>query len=113
MRKSAVNSSRAGPEPGTAPGAAAPGAAPAPAAPFGSAWAQQNAAVLDNASAKRGLKLFWFSTGVDDGLMATTKSTVELFSKHGFSPVFKESPGGHTWLNWRNYLAEFTPQLFQ
>jgi enterochelin esterase family protein len=45
--------------------------------------------------------------------MPTTKSTVDLFSNHGFTPVFKESPGGHTWLNWRNYLVEFTPQLFQ
>jgi enterochelin esterase family protein len=100
---------------GPRPAPAAPGAAPAaaPAAPFGSAWAQQNAAVLDNAAAKKGLKLFWFSTGADDGLMPATKSTVELFSKHGFTPVFKESPGGHTWLNWRNYLVEFTPQLFQ
>ena len=27
--------------------------------------------------------------------------------------MFKESPGGHTWLNWRDYLIEFTPLLFQ
>ena len=55
-----------------------------------------------------------FARGLaEDGLMPTTKSTVDLFSKHGFTPVFKESPGGHTWLNWRNYLVEFTPQLFQ
>ena len=33
--------------------------------------------------------------------------------KHGFAPVYKESPGGHTWINWRNYLNEFAPQLFQ
>ena len=98
---------------GSRPAPAAPGAAPAPAAPFGSAWEQQNVAMLDNAAMRKGLKLFWFSTGAEDGLMPTTKSTVELFSKHGFAPVFKESPGGHTWLNWRNYLAEFTPQLFQ
>jgi enterochelin esterase family protein len=32
--------------------------------------------------------------------------------KHGFTPVFKESDGGHTWINWRDYLAEFAPQLF-
>ena len=44
--------------------------------------------------------------------MPTTKSTVELLKKHGFAPVLKESPGGHTWLNWRSYLIEFAPQLF-
>jgi len=98
---------------GSRPAPTAPGAAAAPAAPFGSAWVEQNTAALDNAPLKKGLRLFWFSTGAEDGLMPTTKSTVDLFSKHGFAPVFKESPGGHTWLNWRNYLVEFTPQLFQ
>ena len=32
--------------------------------------------------------------------------------KHGFAPILKETPGGHTWLNWRSYLIEFAPQLF-
>ena len=45
--------------------------------------------------------------------MPNTRSTVEMLKKHGFAPVFKESPGGHTWINWRNYLAEFAPLLFQ
>ena len=57
--------------------------------------------------------MFWFSTGKDDGLMTTTRSTVDLLKKHGFSPVFLESEGAHTWLNWRDYLTEFAPQLFQ
>ena len=92
---------------------AAAGAAPATAAPpFGATFEQQHQAVLDNAALKKGLKVFWFATGVDDGLMPTTKSTVELFKKHGFTPSLKESAGGHTWLNWRDYLVEFAPQLF-
>jgi enterochelin esterase family protein len=90
--------------------AAATNGTPAP--PFGAAWEQQNQSSLDNGANKKGLKVLWFSTGVEDGLMPTTKNTVELLKKHGFSPVMKESPGGHTWLNWRNYLIEFTPQLF-
>jgi len=81
--------------------------------PFGAAWEKQHAATLDTASLKRGLKLVWFSTGVNDGLMATTRQTVALFEKHGFTVQFLESPGGHTWLNWRNYLAQFAPQLFR
>ena len=91
------------------------GAAPAPGATapaFGAAWEQQNLTALDNASAKRGLKLLWFATGVEDSLIPTTRSTVDLLKKHGFAPVLKESPGGHTWLNWRAYLIEFAPQLF-
>ena len=62
---------------------------------------------------RRGWKLFWFSTGKDDFLLTTTKATVELFQKHGYQPVFQESAGAHTWTNWREYLNEFAPQLFQ
>jgi enterochelin esterase-like enzyme len=45
--------------------------------------------------------------------MSNTRSTVDLLKKHGFSVVFKESEGAHTWINWRDYLIEFAPQLFQ
>ena len=79
----------------------------------GPSWEQEHLSALDNASLKKGLRLLWFSTGKDDFLIATTRATVALFEKHGFTPVFKESAGGHTWMNWRNYLNEFAPQLFQ
>jgi enterochelin esterase family protein len=79
----------------------------------GGTWETQHAKMLDDADLKKGLKLVWFSTGVDDGLMPNTKSTVDLLKKHGFNPVFKESALGHVWLNWRDYLVEFAPQLFQ
>jgi enterochelin esterase-like enzyme len=75
-------------------------------------WEKNHAADLDNAALKKGLKALWFSTGADDSLITNSKSTVELLNKHGFSASFKESPGAHTWLNWRNYLDEFAPQLF-
>lgn len=45
--------------------------------------------------------------------VANTRLTVDPLKKHGFAPVFKETPGGHTWPNWRSYLTEFVPQLFQ
>src|SRR6185503_17824555 len=95
---------------GAAPAANTP-AQPEP--PFGEAWEKQNLAALDNASARKGLRVLWFSTGKEDGLIGTTRNTVELLKKHGFNPVFVESEGGHTWLNWRDYLTQFAPQLFQ
>jgi enterochelin esterase-like enzyme len=98
--------------PPTAPAAPAAAAAPVP-PPNSDEWEKTNAAMLDNAALKKGLKLFWFSTGKDDFLVATTNSTVDLFKKHGFNVVYKESTGGHTWINWRDYLNEFVPQLFQ
>lgn len=76
------------------------------------AWEEQNKANLDNAALKKDLKLFWFSTGKDDGLITTSKATVELLKKHGFNATFEESPGAHTWINWRNYLDEFACKLF-
>ena len=69
--------------------------------------------VLDDAKLKKGLKLFWFGTGRDDFLFATSRATVEMLRKHGFDVVFKETEGAHSWINWRNYLIEFAPQLFQ
>jgi enterochelin esterase-like enzyme len=76
-------------------------------------WEKQHLAALDNPSLKKDLGLLWFATGSDDFLIETTKASVEMLKKHGFSPVFKESSGGHTWINWRNYLNEFAPQLFR
>ena len=76
-------------------------------------WEQQHLSILDNQDLKKGLKLLWFATGSEDFLIQTTRSTVEMLKKHGFAPVYKETGGGHTWANWRDYLNEFAPQLFQ
>jgi enterochelin esterase-like enzyme len=76
-------------------------------------WEQQHSADLDRAPGKKDWKLFWFSTGKDDFLLKTTNATVELFQRHGYHPVFQQSTGGHTWINWREYLNRFAPQLFQ
>jgi enterochelin esterase family protein len=88
-----------------------PAAAAAPTAP--AVWEQQHLAELDNAAWKKGLKLVWFSTGRDDSLIATSRATVDMLNKHGFNASFRDSAGAHTWLNWRDYLVAFTPQLFQ
>jgi enterochelin esterase-like enzyme len=97
-----------------APAAAAPAPAPAaPPAPTAADWVKEHEAVLGNANLKKGLKLFWFATGKDDFLLTTTNATVDLFKKQGFNPIYKETAGGHTWINWRDYLNEFAPMLFQ
>lgn len=76
-------------------------------------WEEQHKNMLDNKSLKKDLKLLWFATGSEDFLIETSRASVEMMKKHGFSPVYKESAGGHTWANWRDYLNEFAPQLFQ
>jgi enterochelin esterase-like enzyme len=88
---------------------------------FSSGWIQgladaaekQFAAGLDDAAAKKGIRLMWFATGKEDFLMPSTQNTIALLKKHGFEPEFQESTGGHTWQNWQAYLYEFSPKLFR
>ncbi len=87
------------------------GAAP-PASP-NAEWEKQRLATLDDAKLKKGLKVLWFATGSEDFLLGTTKATLEMLKKHGFAPVYRETSGGHTWINWRDYLNEFAPMLFK
>jgi enterochelin esterase-like enzyme len=84
-----------------------------PNAPSGPTWEERNKAALDNDTLKKGLKLVWFATGKEDFLLSTSQATVEMLRKHGFEVAFKQSSGAHTWTNWREYLNEFAPQLFQ
>jgi enterochelin esterase family protein len=78
-----------------------------------SSWEERYRQVLDDGALKRGLTLVWFSTGKDDFLLETTTATVALLEKHGFDVEYHESAGGHTWINWREYLASFSPRLFR
>jgi enterochelin esterase family protein len=60
-----------------------------------------------------GLKLLWFATGSQDFLIRQSRQSVETLKKLGLNPVFKETTGAHTWINWQKYLNEFAPQLFR
>lgn len=79
----------------------------------GPSWEERNKDILDNAELKKGLKLVWFATGKEDFLIETSRATVEMLKKHGFDIIYKETDGAHTWINWRKYLIDFAPQLFQ
>jgi enterochelin esterase-like enzyme len=78
-----------------------------------SPWEEQNLALLQNPVGKQGMKLFWFGTGKEDFLLQISRSTVNLLKKYGFNVVYEETDGAHTWLVWRDYLIQFTPQLFR
>jgi enterochelin esterase family protein len=79
----------------------------------GPSWEERNKDALAAEKAKKKLRLFWFATGEDDFLVETSRATVDLLKKYGFDVAYKESPGGHTWINWRNYLHEFAQLLFR
>lgn len=79
----------------------------------GPSWEEQHADALNDAKLKAGLKLVWFATGKDDFLIQTSQSTVEMLKKHQFDVTYKETAGGHTWENWREYLHEYSQHLFR
>jgi enterochelin esterase family protein len=76
-------------------------------------WQEEHADALADAGAREGLELVWFATGTEDFLLETSRATVAALRKHGFEVVYEETGGGHTWENWREYLAAFAPLLFQ
>jgi enterochelin esterase family protein len=75
-------------------------------------WEERHKAVLDNPELKKGLKLLWIGCGKEDFLVKTSNATVDMLKSHQFEVVSRESAGGHTWINWRDYLHEFAPLLF-
>jgi enterochelin esterase family protein len=75
-------------------------------------WPSRHAAALDDAALREGLEHFWFAIGDEDFLLDTAKASVALFESRGFDVAYHESGGGHTWMNWRDYLHEFAQALF-
>lgn len=76
---------------------------------------QRNAAFLANASkVNQNIKLFTVTCGEKDALaFAGSKNLAEILKKHGIKHELQITPGAHTWINWRQYLNEFAPRLFQ
>jgi len=61
----------------------------------------------------RWMKLFSIGVGDKGFALAGSKSLAEVLDKHGIKHEVHISDGGHTWINWRHYLSEFLPWLFQ
>ena len=57
--------------------------------------------------------LFWVGVGRDDVLAyQNSRGMLGLFESLDIPVTYNESDGGHTWHNWRVYLAEVAPKLF-
>lgn len=74
-------------------------------------YTTENAAALKQAA--HDMHLVYFAMGKEDFLYASVKPTREVFDRFGIKHVYHESEGGHTWVNWRDYLNDFAPRLFQ
>lgn len=58
-------------------------------------------------------ELYWIACGQTDFLYQGVLELLELYDEIGFDYIFRESEGGHSWNNWRLYLSELAPMLFQ
>ncbi|MDE6528595.1 MAG: esterase [Muribaculaceae bacterium] len=58
-------------------------------------------------------RLYWIAIGKDDFLYDTNKNYRANLDACGYPYTYYETPGGHTWANWRDYLIQFTPMLFK
>lgn len=58
-------------------------------------------------------QLYYIAIGRDDFLYDLNKQYRNLLDGKGVKYVYNESGGGHTWANWRRYLADFVPRLFK
>ncbi|WP_226638483.1 alpha/beta hydrolase-fold protein [Novosphingobium profundi] len=59
------------------------------------------------------LDLVYYAMGREDFLHETVAPTRALLDRYGIAHVYNETGGGHEWVNWRRYLADFAPRLFQ
>lgn len=61
---------------------------------------------------ENGLELYWIAIGKTDFLYKSVEDFRKTLDEIGMEYEYVETEGGHTWTNWRDYLVEFTPQLF-
>ncbi len=60
-----------------------------------------------------GIKLYWIGCGKEDFLYESVTNLRKFYDNSGFKYEYLETPGGHTWTNWRIYLSELAPKLFR
>ncbi len=60
-----------------------------------------------------GFKLYWIACGNTDFLYQGVIDSMKKMDEIGFDYTYRESGEGHIWKNWRIYLSEFAPMLFQ
>ncbi|OJV88035.1 MAG: esterase [Bacteroidia bacterium 44-10] len=59
-----------------------------------------------------GYALYWIAIGKEDFLYQANIDFRKKLDEMDFPYIYRESEGGHTWRNWRIYLSEFLPMLF-
>lgn len=56
--------------------------------------------------------MYWIAIGRDDFLYAQLQDYRMWLDMNNFEYTYYESNGGHTWVNWQDYLCRFMKKLF-
>ncbi|MDX2430578.1 MAG: alpha/beta hydrolase-fold protein [Bacteroides sp.] len=62
---------------------------------------------------ENGYQLYWISCGRTDFLLPNVSEFREKLDGMGMEYTYRLTKEGHIWKNWRIYLSEFAPLLFQ
>jgi enterochelin esterase-like enzyme len=81
----------------------------------GKDWEAKNAGFLSKSKELNGsIGILSIVVGEkDEGALEGSKALDALLTKNGIKHELKVSSGAHTWINWRKYLNELAPRLFQ
>ena len=58
-------------------------------------------------------KLVYYAYGREDFVAPRAGELKGTLNKYSIPFVLHETAGGHTWINWREYLNDFAPRLFR
>jgi enterochelin esterase family protein len=67
----------------------------------------------DPAATDKKLKVFYIACGKADSLFPGSQALADALEKAKIKRIWAPSEEGHVWRNWRNYLADLAPRLFQ
>ncbi len=81
----------------------------------GSEWESANGDFLSQADRHNAsIRLLSISVGDrDEGALAGSRALSDVLTRRGVKHELHITGGAHTWINWRKYLNEFVPRLFQ
>lgn len=65
------------------------------------------------AQKEAGYKLYWIGDGNEDPWLSGVKDHMKLMDGLGMKYTFFPTTRGHIWANWRQFLLQFAPKLFQ
>ena len=80
---------------------------------FSSAVHAVDPATLPHVPAASAPKLLWIACGTADDLLRPNRALITELKAAGLKVTPVETPGGHTWLVWRDNLVQFAPLLFR